>query len=239
MNSLIRLDQVSKRFPNGDVETHALQSVDFELAPGEFVAVIGRSGSGKSTLLNVCAGIERADGGSVEVAGRSLTDASAHELADIRRKHIGVVFQSLNLLPSLTAIENVSLPLELGGERVSSARESAAEALAKVGLSQRGEQFPDQLSGGERQRVAIARAVVGERRILLADEPTGALDERTGDEVLSLLQAQTDAGVGVVMVTHDSALAALADRVIEIRDGQIVSTFTRPDADLELSEVWS
>ena len=110
MNSLIRLDQVSKRFPNGDVETHALQSVDFELAPGEFVAVIGRSGSGKSTLLNVCAGIERADGGSVEIAGRSLTDASAHELADIRRKHIGVVFQSLNLLPSLTAIGSVLLP---------------------------------------------------------------------------------------------------------------------------------
>ena len=239
MTSLISLRQVSKKFPNGDTELQALQGVDFDLAPGEFVAVIGRSGSGKSTLLNVCAGIDLADKGTVEVVGNSLTDADPQQLAAIRRKHIGIVFQSLNLLPSLTVTENVSLPLELDGMKVSQARRSATEALAKVGLSGRHDQFPDQLSGGERQRVAIARAVVGERRILLADEPTGALDERTGDEVLRLLQQQAEAGVGVVLVTHDSALAALADRIVELRDGQIASMFSRPDADIELSEIWS
>ena len=239
MTSLIGLRQVSKAFPNGESELQALRAVDFDLAPGEFVAVIGRSGSGKSTLLNVCAGIDIADTGTVTVAGNSLTDVDAQQLAAIRRKHIGIVFQSLNLLPSLTAIENVSLPLELDGMKVGHARKSATEALAKVGLAGRHDQFPDQLSGGERQRVAIARAVVGERRILLADEPTGALDERTGDEVIRLLQQQAAAGIGVVMVTHDSALAALADRIVELRDGQIASVFSRPDTDLELSEIWS
>ncbi len=239
MSALITLKGVSKSFPNGEAMIDALRNVDFELHPGELVALTGRSGSGKSTLLNVCGGIDRADVGAVDVAGRSLVSATPTELAEIRRDHLGIVFQQLNLIPSLTAAENVALPLELGGERVRSARSKADEALASVGLGDRPDHFPDQLSGGERQRVAIARAIVGTKRIILADEPTGALDERSGDQILELLRAQADAGLAVLIVTHDRALAGLADRVVDLRDGAISSVVERPGVDLELTELWS
>lgn len=238
MSALITLRSVSKTFPDGTAPVRALDKVDFELFPGELVAVTGRSGSGKSTLLNVCGGIEPADTGSIDVAGHSLIDASVATMADIRRRHIGIVFQQLNLIPSLSAIENVALPLELAGEKVATARAAALDALAGAGLDGRADHFPDQLSGGERQRVAIARAIVGTRRIILADEPTGALDERSGDQILELLRAQADTGMAVLMVTHDRSLAGLADRVVELRDGRINSVVAHPDVELELSELW-
>ena len=238
MSELITIHGASKRFPNGNDVITALRNVDFTLNAGELVAVTGRSGSGKSTLLRVCAGIEVVDEGTVNVLGTSLDSASLADVARVRRDHVGVVFQQLNLLPSLTAKENAALPLELGGTSVNEANEAAEQALASVGLSQRLDLFPDQLSGGEQQRVAIARAVVGSRRILLADEPTAALDERTGDSILELLRAQADAGIGVMLVTHDRALAGLADRVVDLRDGEVSSIVTRPDVETELAGFW-
>jgi len=189
-------------------------------------------------LLKVCAGIEVVDSGSVAVVGTELQGATPAALAATRRHHIGVVFQQLNLLPSLNALENVALPLELDGVGVKDANAAAQVALDRVELGDRGDQFPDQLSGGQRQRVAIARGIVGSRNILLADEPTGALDQRSGEQILSLLRAQADAGAGVVMVTHDRALAGLADRVVELRDGLVSSVVSRPDVETELAELW-
>lgn len=238
MNPIITLKGATKRFPNGRDIIEALSNVSFELSPGELVAVTGRSGSGKSTLLKICAGIEQVDTGEVTVAGTSLVDVSPQLLAQIRREHIGVVFQQLNLLPSLTARENVALPLELGGTAVRDATAAAERALESVGLAERLALFPDQLSGGEQQRVAIARALVGTRKILLADEPTAALDERTGDQILSLLREQADNGAAVMLVTHDRSLAGLADRVVDLRDGEIHSIVQRPDVDTELAEMW-
>ena len=238
MNPLISIREATKRFPNGNDIIHALRDVNFDLSPGELVAVIGRSGSGKSTLLKVCAGIEKVERGTVEVAGVALEEASTQTLAEVRREHVGVVYQQLNLLPSLTAVENVALPLELGGMKVDAANAEALKALDSVGLSERVNLFPDQLSGGEQQRVAIARALVGTRRILLADEPTAALDERTGDQILSLLRQQADDGAAVMLVTHDRSLAGLADRVVELRDGAVHSVVVRPDVETELAELW-
>lgn len=238
MSELITIRAAKKRYPNGTDVIHALGGVDFDLGEGELVAITGRSGSGKSTLLRVAAGIEQVDDGTVTVVGTALADATAATLAATRRHHIGVVFQQLNLLPSLTALENVALPLELDGISVKEANVAAQVALDQVELGDRGGQFPDQLSGGQRQRVAIARGIVGSRKILLADEPTGALDQRSGEQILSLLRAQADAGAGVVMVTHDRALAGLADRVVELRDGLISSVVSRPDVETELAELW-
>lgn len=238
MKQLITIRDAKKRYPNGTDVIHALAGVDFDLHEGELVAVTGRSGSGKSTLLKVCAGIEVVDSGSVAVVGTELQGATPAALAATRRHHIGVVFQQLNLLPSLTALENVALPLELDGVAVKEANAAAQVALDRVDLGDRGDQFPDQLSGGQRQRVAIARGIVGSRNILLADEPTGALDQRSGEQILSLLRAQADAGAGVVMVTHDRALAGLADRVVELRDGLVSSVVSRPDVETELAELW-
>lgn len=238
MTHLITVRNATKRYPNGTDVITALDGVDFDLAEGELVAVTGRSGSGKSTLLKLCAGIDYADTGTVNVQGTPLETAKPSELAEVRRHHIGVVFQQLNLLPSLTALENVALPLELDGQGVHDANAAATVALDQVGLGDRPDVFPDQLSGGQRQRVAIARGIVGSRKILLADEPTGALDERSGRDILELLRAQADAGTGVVMVTHDRALAGLADRVVELRDGTVGSVVTRPDVATELAELW-
>ncbi|WP_043618430.1 ABC transporter ATP-binding protein [Nonomuraea candida] len=198
---------------------HALKGVSLEVAAGELVAVMGPSGSGKSTLLNLAGGLDRPTSGSVTIEGVDL--AGVKDLAALRRTRVGYVFQDLNLIPSLTAAENVMLPRELDGSRSRQARAQALAVLAEVGAEEVADRFPEELSGGQRQRVAIARALVGERRLLLADEPTGALDTATGDEILQLLRARCDDGAAVLLVTHEPRYAAWADRVVYLRDGLI------------------
>ncbi|MEV0585605.1 ABC transporter ATP-binding protein [Nonomuraea sp. NPDC050310] len=205
-------------------EQRALGGISLSVAAGELVAVMGPSGSGKSTLLNLAGGLDRPTSGSVAVGGVPLGGLSAASLAELRRRSVGYVFQDLNLIPSLTALENVMLPRELDGVRTARAREQARRALAEAGAEQAAGRFPDELSGGERQRVAIARALVGERRLLLADEPTGALDTRMGDEILRLLRARCDAGAAVLLVTHEPRYAGWADRVVFLRDGRVVDS---------------
>jgi len=208
----------------GEAAVHALRGVTLTVRPGELVAVMGPSGSGKSTLLNLAGGLDRPTRGEVSVEGRQLPTLSKRQLAALRRRCIGYVFQDLNLLPSLTAVENVALPLELDGIAVRRARRTAVAALEEVGLAELGPRFPDEMSGGQQQRVAIARALIGERRLVLADEPTGALDSQTGEAVLRLLRARVDAGAAGVLVTHEARHAAWADRVVFLRDGVVVDT---------------
>ncbi|MEV5496821.1 ABC transporter ATP-binding protein [Nonomuraea fuscirosea] len=213
--TVVELREVTRE--HGRVQ--ALRGVSLEVAAGELVAVMGPSGSGKSTLLNLAGGLDRPTSGGVTIEGRDL--AKVKDLAAIRRTSVGYVFQDLNLIPSLTAAENVMLPRELDGVRSGRARAEALEALAEVGAEEVAGRFPEELSGGQRQRVAIARALTGERRLLLADEPTGALDTATGDEILQLLRTRADAGAAVLLVTHEPRYAAWADRVIYLRDGRI------------------
>jgi putative ABC transport system ATP-binding protein len=201
---------------------HALRGVDLTVDPGELVAVMGPSGSGKSTLLTIAGSLEEPSAGEVTVGDVPLSRLSRGERAALRRRSIGYVFQDFNLLAGLTAAENVSLPLELDGQSVRVARAAALAALERLGMAERADAFPDDLSGGERQRVAIARAVVGERHLLLADEPSGALDSVNGEAVMRLVRETCQAGVAGVVVTHDAQLASWADRVIFLRDGRIV-----------------
>ncbi|GAA3441828.1 ABC transporter ATP-binding protein [Planomonospora venezuelensis] len=220
---VVRLADVTRVHGDGPQAVPALRGVSMEVAAGELVAVMGPSGSGKSTLLNLAGGLDLPTSGAVVVEGTPLTSLSAKELAALRRRHVGYVFQDLNLIPSLTAVENVMLPRELDGVRARTARSEALEILAEVGLAEPG-RFPDELSGGQRQRVAIARALAGERRLILADEPTGALDTPTGDDILRLLRARCDAGAAVLLVTHEPRYAAWADRVVFLRDGEITDS---------------
>ncbi|TQS26038.1 ABC transporter ATP-binding protein [Microbispora sp. KK1-11] len=208
----------------GTGAVHALRGVSLDAAAGELVAVMGPSGSGKSTLLNLAGGLDRPTEGSVTLEGRELRDLSPKQLAELRRRSAGYVFQDLNLIPSLTVAENVALPRELDGVRTAKARREAMAALEEVGLADLGDRFPDDLSGGQRQRAAIARALAGERRLLLADEPTGALDTRAGDEIIQVLRQRADAGAAVLLVTHEPRYAAWADRVVFLKDGQIVDS---------------
>jgi putative ABC transport system ATP-binding protein len=220
--SMIELRQVSKSYGHGDAEVHALREVSVAALQGEMVAVMGPSGSGKSTLLTIAGTLEDPTAGEVLIASHSVRNMSKAAKAQLRRRTIGYVFQDFNLLPGLTAAENVSLPLELDGISARKARLAAVAALDGLGLGRRAGHYPDQLSGGERQRVAIARAMVGERRLLLADEPSGALDSVNGEAVMRLLHgACKDGGMTAIVVTHDAQLASWADRVIFIRDGRI------------------
>ena len=200
----------------------ALDDVSLSVTAGELVAVMGPSGSGKSTLLNLAGGLDSPTSGDIFVEGTFLGGLTRAALAQVRRRSIGYVFQSLNLIPSLTAIENVMLPRELDGTPTRRARRDALRALTEVGLTELADRFPDDMSGGQQQRVAIARALVGDRRLVLADEPTGALDSQTGEDVLRLLRARCDAGAAGVLVTHDARHAGWADRVVFLRDGAIV-----------------
>jgi putative ABC transport system ATP-binding protein len=222
--SILELRGVHRTHGTGEFAVHALAGIDLSVSPGELVAVMGPSGSGKSTLLNLAGGLDRPTRGQVIVEGRILGDLNRRQLAAARRRSIGYVFQDLNLLPSLTAGENVALPLELDGASVRSARKAAVAALIEVGLEDLLNRFPDDMSGGQQQRVAIARALVGERRLVLADEPTGALDSVTGESVLRLLRARVDAGAAGVLVTHEARHAGWADRVIFLKDGIMVDT---------------
>ncbi|MGC5014485.1 ABC transporter ATP-binding protein [Streptosporangium sp. DT93] len=220
--TVVRLADVARVHGGGATAVHALRGVSLEVGEGELVAVTGPSGSGKSTLLNLAGGLDRPTSGTVSVGGQDLT--AVRDLAALRRRGVGYVFQDLNLITSLTAAENVMLPRELDGVRSRLAREEAMAVLAEIEAEDLADRFPDELSGGQRQRVAIARALVGERRLLLADEPTGALDTRTGDEILHVLRARCDAGAAVLLVTHEPRYAAWADRVVFLRDGVIADS---------------
>lgn len=222
------LDNVERIHGTGETAVHALRGVSLSVSAGELVAVMGPSGSGKSTLLNVAGGLDTTTAGTVSVDGADLALLSRPALDRVRRRTMGFVFQDLNLIPSLTAIENVSLPLELDGLSVRKARTAARDALGKVGILELADRFPEQLSGGQQQRAAIARALVGDRRLVLADEPTGALDSTTGEAVLRTLRDQCDDGAAGLLVTHESRHAAWADRVVFLRDGVVVDTTGDP-----------
>jgi putative ABC transport system ATP-binding protein len=214
---------VVKTFGSGSTEVTALGGVSLRVAPGEFVALMGPSGCGKSTLLHLAGGLEDTSAGRVRVGGREVGDMDLTARAALRRVDVGYVFQRLNLLASLTALENVMLPLELEGAGGRAARAAAREALAAVGLDHHLDRFPDDFSGGQQQRIAIARAVVGERKLLLADEPTGALDTATSDAVIELLAGlPARVGTAVVLVTHEPRFSSWADRVVFMRDGVVV-----------------
>ena len=228
MTHVLELRQVSKVYGSGADEVHALRDVDLAVERGELVAVMGPSGSGKSTLLTIAGSLEEPSSGEVLVDGIDLATLSRADRAKLRRRSIGYVFQDFNLLPGLKAIENVSLPLELDGITSRAARAAAREAMEELDIGDRSDRYPDELSGGERQRVAIARAIVGERGLLLADEPTGALDSVNGEAVMRLLRAATQRGVTGVVVTHEAHLASWADRVVFIRDGHVVDQTTAP-----------
>lgn len=219
---VLHLDEVTRVHGQGEAEVHALRSVSFMAHAGELVAVMGPSGSGKSTLLTIAGGLDAPTSGVVRVEGTDLATQGQKGRARMRRTSIGYVFQDFNLIPALTAAENVALPLELHGAGGRESRRLATEALAEVGIADLADRFPDHMSGGQQQRVAIARAVVGERRLVLADEPTGALDTETGEDILRLLRARCDAGAAGVLVTHEARHAAWADRVVFLRDGVVV-----------------
>jgi putative ABC transport system ATP-binding protein len=222
MSTVVELRRVSKVYGAGPTRVHALCDVDLSVAAGSMVAVMGQSGSGKSTLLSIAGSLEDPTSGEVLVGGTSLTTMSRNHRARLRRRSVGYVFQDFNLLPGLTAAENAALPLELDGLSPRKARSVGADALKELGLGEKAARFPGELSGGERQRVAIARAVVGERRLILADEPTGALDSLNGEAVMRLIRAACRRGVAAVVVTHDAQLASWADQVVFLRDGRVI-----------------
>ena len=229
MTAVLELVGVSKTYGTAERAVHALRDVSLSVAAGELVAVMGPSGSGKSSLLTIAGTLEEASSGEVRVDGTAVGAMNARARATLRRRTIGFVFQDFNLLAGLTAAENVSMPMELDGRSTKSARVAALAALADLGLGDRVDRYPDDLSGGERQRVAIARAVAGDRRLLLADEPTGALDSVNGEAVMRLLLDVCHRGAAGVVVTHDAQLAAWADRVVFLRDGRAVDQTAPPD----------
>jgi putative ABC transport system ATP-binding protein len=226
--SVLEMRQVSRTYGDGAAEVHALADIDLSVDAGAMVAVMGPSGSGKSTLLTIAGSLEDPTGGDVVVCGADLAKLSRNGKARLRRRSIGFVFQDFNLLPGLTAAENVALPLELDGLPARKARAAGLNALESLGLADRASAFPDQLSGGERQRVAIARAVVGEHQLLLADEPSGALDSANGEAVMRLIHAACKRGMAAVVVTHDAQLASWADRVVFLRDGRVTDRTAAP-----------
>ena len=234
--TFLELEHVTKSYGEGPTLVKALTDVNLAVERGSLVAVMGPSGSGKSTLLTIAGSLETPTSGDVVIAGSPLSSMSRNDKARLRRRMIGYVFQDFNLLPGLTAVENVALPLELDGVGARVARDAGMNALGELGLGDRAGRYPDELSGGERQRVAIARAVVGERQLLLADEPSGALDSTNGEVVMRMILAACHRGVAAVVVTHDAKLASWADRVIFLRDGRIVDQTLPPPSPESLLE---
>ena len=222
--ALLSVSEVTRVHGRGETAVHALRGVSLDVAAGELVAVMGPSGSGKSTLLHLAGGLDTPTDGDVLVDGVSLAGLGVAARAAVRRRTVGYVFQDLNLVPSLTAVENVMLPRELDGVRTRTARSEALAALAEVEVEDLAARFPDELSGGQQQRVAIARALVGPRQVVLADEPTGALDSVTGEQIMTVLRRRVDAGAAGLLVTHDARHAAWADRIVFLRDGVVVDS---------------
>ena len=218
---MIRMRSICRDFRLGDETVHALASVDLDVADGEMIALMGPSGSGKSTLLNIIGCLDSPSSGSYSLAGEETSGLSEGRLADIRQRRIGFVFQSFHLVPRLTGLKNVELPMVFAGVSSSERKERARGALHSVGLDHRMNHRPDQLSGGERQRVAIARSMVMKPDLLLADEPTGNLDTRAGNEIISVIEEMNRSGLTVVLVTHDATLAARAQRVVRLVDGRV------------------
>ena len=226
--SFLEIRNVSKSYAAGSTLVHALIGASLSADRGNLVAVMGPSGSGKSSLLAIAGSLEEPASGEVLIDGKSLASMSYNDKARLRRRMIGYVFQDFNLLAGLTALENVALPLELDDLPPRKARIAAMAALENIGIAERAGHFPDELSGGERQRVAIARAVVGERHLLLADEPSGALDSANGDAVMKMIRRACKQGIAAVIVTHDAHLASWADRVVFLKDGRIIDQTVPP-----------
>ncbi|MFE6995266.1 ABC transporter ATP-binding protein [Microbacterium sp. NPDC057659] len=233
--AVLRMVGVSQQYGAGELAVSALSGIDLEVHAGELVAVMGASGSGKSTLLSIAGGLQTPTSGEVVIDGEHLSTAKPNELAALRRRSVGFVFQDYNLVPTLTALENVTLPLELDGISARAVRRAGKDALSLVGLAERGSAYPDDLSGGQQQRIAIARAIVGGRRLILADEPTGALDSVTGEQVMRTLRGRIDAGAAGILVTHEARHAAWANRIVFLRDGRIVDESRRESADAILT----
>ena len=219
---MIKFTDVYKIYQMGDTAVHALDGVSFEISDGEFVAIVGQSGSGKSTAMNIIGCLDVPTSGTYELAGVDVSTMDDDQQAVIRNKMLGFIFQQYNLIPTLNVLENVELPLLYGGMPASERRSRAMKALDMVGLSSKYRNRPNQLSGGQQQRVSIARALAGNPGVILADEPTGALDSRTGREVLSFLQQLNAAGHTIVLITHDNSIAIRAQRIIRLQDGRII-----------------
>jgi putative ABC transport system ATP-binding protein len=229
-DTIVTIRNLCKTFHQGGKERRVLDSVNLDISAGEFFVLLGKSGSGKSTLLNMISVIDSPDSGSITIGDTEITDLNEREQTLFRRDHIGIVFQFFNLIPTLTVLENITLPRELGGSDQAQAEERARELLERVGLANRADSFPDKLSGGEQQRIAIARALAHSPRLVLADEPTGNLDEDTGQQVLQLLLELTRAaGKTLIMATHSPDIVPYADRVARIQDGQLVITHASED----------
>ncbi len=234
MSRIVQIEGLTKVYTEGDRTRAVLDNVDLEIQSGEFFVILGKSGSGKSTLLNMMSGIDLPDSGHIRIAGTEITTLDERRLTLFRRDHIGIIFQFFNLIPTLTVLENITLPAELRGAQQRIIQQRGRDLLAQVGLADRADDFPDKLSGGEQQRVAIARALVQEPALVLADEPTGNLDEDTGQRVLQLLLELTrDAGKTLVMATHNQEIVPLADRICRIQEGQLLVTLQQPHAIIE------
>ena len=222
MSHLVELTDVYKIYHMGDADVHALDGITLTIDKGEFVAIVGSSGSGKSTCMNIIGCLDVPTRGSYKLNGKEISNYTSDELADVRNKMLGFIFQQYNLIPKLTVIENVQLPLLYGGVSEHEQRKRAMASLERVGLADKAKNLPAQLSGGQQQRVSIARALAGNPSVILADEPTGALDSKTGKEVMKFLQQLHREGNTIILITHDNSIAARAKRVVRITDGRIV-----------------
>ena len=221
---ILKLTDICKDYMQGKEPVRVLKNVSLSVEKGDYLAIMGPSGSGKTTLMNLIGCLDVPTSGSYELDGRNLKDLSDDDLADIRNKHIGFVFQSFHLLPKMDALDNVALPLLYAGVSLKERRERAAEALKSVGLEERMHFFPNQMSGGQCQRVAIARAMVGKPDILLADEPTGALDTKSGNQIMEIFRKLSEEGMTIIMITHEPSIAACADKTYRILDGELYTT---------------